>query len=48
MYSRNIPMTEKRIVCFQRKYIGFCISIVRDILKNVTNDFLAYSGGQLL
>ena len=42
MYSRNIPMAEKRIVCFQSKKVKICrfflflttiIYIWRDILK---------------
>jgi len=49
MYSRNIPMAGKRIVCFQSKKVKRCsffisnnyyIYIWRDILKKiVTNDF---------
>jgi len=59
MYSRNIPMAEKRIVCFQsKKYVGFNLfwfltTIIIIYLKRyfeifVTNAFLVYSGGQLL
>jgi len=49
MYSRNIPMAEKRIVCFQSKKVKLCsffiflttiIYIWRDVLKKnvMTND----------
>ena len=47
MYSRNIPMAEKRIVCFQSETVNICIFLFlttiiyvwRDILKkNVTNN----------
>jgi len=58
MYSRNIPMAEKRIVCFQSKKVKICsfflflttiIYIWRGILKKiVTYDFLVYFGAQLL
>ena len=58
MYSRNIPMTEKQIVCFQSKKVKICsfyflsnnyyIYLKRYLKIFVTNDFLVYSGGQLL
>jgi len=57
MYSRNIPMAEKRIVCFQSKKVKICKKIISNnyylYLKRyceifVTNDFLVYSGRQLL
>jgi len=55
MYSRNIPMAEKRIVCFQSKKVKICLisnnyyiylKIYFEIF--VTNDFLGYSNNQLL
>ena len=58
MYRRNILMAEKRIVCFQSKKVKICrfflisnnyykyLEIYFEIF--VTNDFLVYSGGQLL
>jgi len=57
MYSRNIPMAEKRIVCFQSKKVkiymffisnNYYIYLKRYFETNVTNDFLVYSGAQLL
>jgi len=59
MYSRNIPMAKKRIVCLQSKnseniYKVLLISNNNYIYSKryfeifVTNDFLVYSGGQLL
>ena len=54
MYRRNILMAEKRIVCFQSKKVKICISnnyyiyLKRYFEIFVTNDFLVYSGGQLL
>ena len=42
MYSRNIPMGEKRIVCFQSKQVKICsyyIYLKRYFEKIVTNDF---------
>jgi len=59
MYSRNIPMAEKRMVCFQSKkvkiYKFFFISnnyykiiyLVRHFEIFKTKHFLVYSGGQL-
>jgi len=57
MYSRNVPMELKRIVCFQSKKVEICSFFISNnlyiYLKSfietfVTNDFLVYSGGQLL
>jgi len=54
MYSRNIPIAEKRIVFFQSKKSVILISnnyyiyFKRYFEIYVTNDFLVYSGGQLL
>ena len=57
MYSRNIPMAEKRIVCLQSKKVKICfififnnnyIYLKRYFEKCVTNAFLVYSGAQLL
>ena len=51
MYSRNIPMAEKRIVCFQSKKVKRCIFFLifnnyfiylkRYFEKCVTNDFFS-------
>jgi len=52
MYSRNIPVAEKRIVCFQSKKVKisrlflFLTTIIHIYLKryfekNVTNDFFS-------
>ena len=54
-----MPMPEKRIVCFQSKNVKICrffisnnyyihVYMKRYFEKNVTNDFLACSGAQLL
>jgi len=59
MYSRNIPMAEKQIVCFQSKKVkiimfflfisnNFDIYWKRYFEIFVINDFLVYSGGQPL
>jgi len=57
MYRRNISMAVKRIVCFQSKKVKICTFFISNnyfiYLKRyfeifVTNDFLVYSGGQLL
>jgi len=58
VYSRNIPIAEKWIVCFQNKKVEVCsfyfifnnyyIYMKRYFEIFVTNDFLTYSGGQLL
>ena len=57
MYCRNTPMAETRIVCFQSKPVKICsffisknyyIYLKRYFEIFVTNDFLVYSGGQLL
>ena len=56
MYSRNIPMAEKRIFCFQRKKVEICrflfisnnnyIYLKRYFEIFVTYDVIVYSGGQ--
>jgi len=53
MYSRNIPIAEKRIVSFQSKKVKMCSFFISKnyyiyFKRFVTNDFLVYSGGQLL
>ena len=57
LYSRNIPMGEKQIVCFQSKmwkYVGFncyfdflqLLYVFEDIFWNI--DFPVYFGGQMI
>ena len=53
MHSRNILMAEKQIVCFQSKKVKICsfflfLTTIRYFEIFVSNDFLVYSGGQLL
>ena len=57
MYSRNIPLAEKRMLCIQIKKLkvcSFCISnnyylyFKRYFEIFLTNDFQVYYGGQLL